>query len=525
MKVDFQAMGATQSKAKSLAQRTGALIYCRVSTKEQADNLSLPVQEQKCSDYCKANGLEVLQVFRESESAKTVNRPVFTAMLNFCWLNYRSIAAVVFYDTTRFSRETADYHMVRALLRNKGIETRAATQSFDSTPSGEFLESVLAAAGTLDNRIRKQKTTDGMKAAIGDGRFTHRAPIGYINLPNARRGQPNLAQDEQLAPLIKQAFELYASGSQTKVAVLKVVTDLGLRNLAGKELRSQQFDKILRNPIYAGWIVSPSWGIVARGLFEPIVTEEVFKRAQDRFAGNGTSRQTRTREHPDFPLRVFVRCGVCGTPLTGSTSRGNGGRYSYYTCRVGSCRAVRYKQEDLHQKFIEFLYTLFPEEGFMPLFHEVVKDVWKQKQAVNEETAALLNKRIAALEGKKQQLIDAVVTERIDKATYDDQITRVGTDLAAAQSQLSETLISAEELECLLEFADWLLERVAGIWSSASADNKRRLQSALFPDGLTLTKEGFGTTPVSIFFKGFQPIQVEESGMASPAGFEPALPP
>ena len=30
----------------------------------------------------------------------------------------------------------------------------------------------------------------------------------------------------------------------------------------------------------------------------------------------------RQRNHPDFPLRGFVRCDTCGKPLTGSWSKG-----------------------------------------------------------------------------------------------------------------------------------------------------------------------------------------------------------
>jgi DNA invertase Pin-like site-specific DNA recombinase len=115
MKPDLRGMRTDRlRKPKAQAQKTGALIYCRVSTKEQGENLSLPVQERKCQEYCKAQGWEVLKVFRDKESAKTISRTEFAEMLEFCVANHKQIAAVVFYDTTRFSRETVDYHTVRA---------------------------------------------------------------------------------------------------------------------------------------------------------------------------------------------------------------------------------------------------------------------------------------------------------------------------------------------------------------------------------------------------------------------------
>lgn len=102
--------------------------------------------------------------------------------------------------------------------------------------------------------MRTAKTIEGMKAALRVGRWVHRAPIGYQNVPNAPVGQPNLTQNSERAPLIRKAFELYAAGACSKVKVLEDVTSLGLRDTSGHPLTQQTFDKLLRNPIYAGWI-------------------------------------------------------------------------------------------------------------------------------------------------------------------------------------------------------------------------------------------------------------------------------
>src|ERR1019366_9854539 len=85
-------------KAKTPAKKNGAVIYCRVSTKEQH---SIPVQEARCREYCSTNGLDVVRVFQEKESAKTIDhREEFQEMLTFCASNHKSIAVAVFYDTT-----------------------------------------------------------------------------------------------------------------------------------------------------------------------------------------------------------------------------------------------------------------------------------------------------------------------------------------------------------------------------------------------------------------------------------------
>src|SRR5258708_30475300 len=58
-----------------LPDMVGAVIYVRVSTKEQTENLSLSTQLKACEQYCQRQGFEVLARFREEgESAKTADR-------------------------------------------------------------------------------------------------------------------------------------------------------------------------------------------------------------------------------------------------------------------------------------------------------------------------------------------------------------------------------------------------------------------------------------------------------------------
>ena len=54
-----------------LPEMVGAVIYVRVSTKEQTENLSLPTQLRACEEYCRRHGYEILERFHEEgESAR-----------------------------------------------------------------------------------------------------------------------------------------------------------------------------------------------------------------------------------------------------------------------------------------------------------------------------------------------------------------------------------------------------------------------------------------------------------------------
>ena len=60
------------ANGSTLPIMVGAVIYVRVSTKEQTENLSLPTQLRACEEYCRRQGYEVLERFHEEgESAKS----------------------------------------------------------------------------------------------------------------------------------------------------------------------------------------------------------------------------------------------------------------------------------------------------------------------------------------------------------------------------------------------------------------------------------------------------------------------
>jgi len=124
----------------------GAVIYVRVSTKEQTENLSLPTQLRACEEYCRREGYEVLERFKEEgESAKTTDRTELQNLLKYCRTHKGKIHFVIVYNLTRFAREKYDHFALRAFLKSLGISLRSATEPIDDTSTGKLMEGVLAA--------------------------------------------------------------------------------------------------------------------------------------------------------------------------------------------------------------------------------------------------------------------------------------------------------------------------------------------------------------------------------------------
>ena len=97
-----------------------AVIYTRVSTKEQAENnASLQTQKKYCQDFAKKKGLIVLDYFGGTfESAKSDERKEFQRMLSYVKRN-KEVDTIIVYSYDRFSRTGPNgAYISQQLLKN-----------------------------------------------------------------------------------------------------------------------------------------------------------------------------------------------------------------------------------------------------------------------------------------------------------------------------------------------------------------------------------------------------------------------
>lgn len=488
---------------------------------------SLESQDKICREWCSHAGVDVERVFvDEGESAKTAQRTEFQNMLAYCRQNKGRIHYVVVYKVNRFARQNYDHHIVKALLGKLGISLRSATEYFDDSPVGKLTENMLAAFSQFDNDQRAENTVVGMRSALREGRWTFQAPLGYLNVTDGD-GKPTIVPDPERGSLVRKAFELYSTGTQTKADVLRQLTALGLRTKWGKRVTAQTFDAVLRNPIYAGWLYVKKWDVHEQGSFEALVSQETFDQVQAVLDGKRVAVTPHVRNHPDFPLRVFVRCASCGRPLTGawSTSRAKK-KYAYYRCPNRHCKAVNVRKEVLERGFLALLEHLQPKPEFLALFRAIVADVWRRRQGDAAQTTRRLQETLEILTERKRRLLDLLIDGRVKQADYDEANDALSEEIAFAQMSIHEAKLEELDIEALVGFSEHILANAARLWFENALDRRQRLQKVLFPEGLRFSaRDGFGTATTCSMFKWLNESVVEEVSLASPAGFEPALPP
>ena len=191
-----------------------AVLYCRVSTKEQTLNLSLSTQLEACREYCTREGFDVAAEFIEQgESAKTADRTELQRLLAYCRQHRSQVQYLIVYNLSRFARDRHDHVLLRVLLQRLGVTLRSVTEPIDDSSTGKLMEGVLASFAQFDNDVRADRTKAGMQKALRSGRWPFQAPLGYRN---ARGSGSSLIPDLELAsvaprdPLYREAIALRA---------------------------------------------------------------------------------------------------------------------------------------------------------------------------------------------------------------------------------------------------------------------------------------------------------------------------
>ena len=499
-----------------MTQVKRAYAYIRVSTDKQVENYSLDSQEKSIRDFCKRNEIELVEIFREEgESAKTANRTELTALRARCRTAKRdNIQHVIIFKSDRLARNIKDFLMIVEELSNSGVTLLSPNEAFDLSAVGKLNTNVVAVFAQFDNDLRSERTITGMKEALSRGRWVWQPVLGF-NKGTSQDG-PSLTQDETIAPIILQGFKKVALG-EPKEAVLKELNVLGLRTRSGKSVSKQTFNSILKNPLYVGRVVSEKFGIDCVGDFEPIVTLEIFKAVQDR-RKKPSGKQGRKLENPEFPFRRWLQCGNCMTPLTGSTSKGNGGSYGYYHCWNKKCKEVSVKKEVVETLFIEFLQREIVSPEILELFEAVVRDMWAERNKESIALVASIDQKIQHLESNQEKLLDLYISGKgISEETYTVRNEKMTGEIASLRKFKDDSLSLEIEIEPIINFAKSMLQDLTGCWNRTEPHTRPRFLRAMLPNGATFKDGSLRTTQSTWFITAFSTSTTTDDALAAPS--------
>jgi len=290
----------------------------------------------------------------------------------------------------------------------------------------------------------------------------------------------------------------------SQIELANLLDEWGLKEIRGKKTTPQFVDRMLGKHLkfYAGIIPNPWTDEEIEGQHIAMITEEEMHMIQLVRAGKANSVR-HDRNNPNFPLKRTVTCVVCNRPLTGSTPRGNGGRYFYYHCHNKECPLFgkSIPKETIENEFLEYLEKITPKEKFLNVFKATVLDLWQEKGKRFESEATKYEKRLEMLQSKRKRIFEMREDGSYDKEEFRERKEGVEKEIAATKISLSESRIEQFDIEGALTYATNFIGNLGRQWFDLPPQLRPRFQKLVFPEGIPYDRaKGFGTAKLGLIF-------------------------
>jgi len=472
-----------------------AVSYLRVSTKEQAEKggqaegFSIPAQREANQRKADQLGATIIEEFVDAgESARKGDRPELMRMIQYVAKHKTNYCIV--HKVDRLARNRADDVTIHLALKDAGVTLVSATENIDETPSGMLLHGIMSSIAEFYSRNLATEVVKGLSQKAAQGGTVTKAPIGYRNVgvrDEFGREVRTVEIDEERAPLVRWAFQVFASGDWTTSQLHQELVARGLTTAASPRRPSRPIGKssvhrMLTNPYYKGSVRYQ--GVTYAGVHEAIVPNEVWDQVQT-VLGTHRSAADATQVHEHY-LKGTVFCGQCGSRLLVCNAKSSQGTiYPYFVCASrhggrGDCARQAMLIEQV-ERLIERFYAkvqIDPEtiEAVSGMIHARFDEMMAEGAA---ELADLASRR-TQLEGEQQKLLQAHYAGAIPLDLLKKEQDRITASLETIEHRISahhgHYAAARENLDDSLK----LLSNAADIYEHADDANRRLINQALF---------------------------------------------
>ena len=423
-------------------------LYARKSTDvEDKQVLSIEAQITELRAFAKQNNLNVVETFIEKQSAKIPGRPIFGEMIKRIEKNEAD--GILAWHPDRLARNSVDGGQIIYLIDcGRIVALKFPTFWFEPTPQGKFMLNIAFGQSKYYVDSLSENTKRGLRQKVRRGEYPSLAPVGYLNDSRVK----TVVVDKKRAPIIRQAFELYAEGNHRLEDVSDFLAQNKIVSKSGKKIHITRATFILSNPFYCGLFRYA--GEIHEGKYEPIIAKKLFDKVQEVLKQRGRPRHKSTAEPQVFC--GLLKCGTCGMMITGEyrvkkQKNGNEHYYTYYHCtkkRKGfKCGEPCIRQEELDKQISSLLQKVSLRPDWAEkLQTRLEKDKTKSAQSVSAFVQENREK-IKTINIKLQRLLDGYLEQDIEREIYRQEKAK----LLSEKKSLEEKIVRFEQKQ-----NDWL---------------------------------------------------------------------
>jgi hypothetical protein len=309
--------------------------------------------------------------------------------------------------------------------------------------------------------------------------------------------------DEERAPLVRQAFELYATGEYTLDRLQQTMADQGLttRRTGNRPQQAVSLNKLhqmLRDPYYVGII--GYHGETFAGRHPQLIPLPLWERVQEVLDAR-SQRGSRDRVHHHY-LKGLLFCGRCHAAgrqhrLILTYAKGRCGElYGYFLCRGRQQHVCVLPYMGVQQVEVAVgcaVGGLRLAEGFAEAVREKITAVLADEQQTTRTLRRNLTQELRRLEVREERLLDLAADATLPQPKIRMRLNQLALDrerVSRELAQVEEQLADAAEL---LQIAVDLLNDPARLYRQADDANPRLLLQTFF-ERLYVDDEGVSSS-------------------------------
>ncbi|HTZ86660.1 MAG TPA: recombinase family protein [Solirubrobacteraceae bacterium] len=517
-------------------------VYARVSSTGQLgrdgdeDGYSIPAQVKACEAEAASRGAKVVKVYVErAESAKTDDRPVLQQMLRE--LPGLGAKYLIVHKVDRLARNRRDDANLYERLVGMGVKLVSASENIDETPAGQLMHGMLATFAEYYSNNLSTEIMKGLRRKHETGGTPHKPPIGYMPKRELIGAQDirTVIRDPERAPLVQQAFTLYATGHWPLRKLAAQLEREGLRSRGTprypeRPLGTNRLNDLLRNPYYVGIV---AWnGQRYPGKHEPLVDQETWDRVQMLLTAARIGGE-RPQKHEHY-LRGTVVCAECLGRLLYGRHRGRSRYYEYFSCnnrtarrREARCTSGHYAVETTEQHILERVYRALtiPQEVQEQIRAELRREL-VERTAIIEQEAERHERVLAQIEAKQEKLVQLYYQDLVSETVFAAEQEKLNTERRAARKLRKAAKAQIKDVQGALDLALSRVDRPYEAYRDATSLERRVMNRAIFERieiGPEAEITGTTLTPTYEALSAWQPGlgRVEGKGGSSSAGLRP----
>lgn len=326
---------------RSRTSKPRAALYLRLSYEQRMGQTEATHerQEKDCRALAKRQGLEVVSVFRDTDSAYSgKRRPGYEAMTEAAQRGEFDVLVV--WRTDRLYRRLSDLVAITdGLATRVAIATVMGGEVDLSTADGRMHAQMLGAVGEHESAVKgervaariRQRATQELRPAAGGRRQFGWMPVDEDpDRPGHPRpgGRAGWTVYEPEAVLLREAYARVARGDSI-ASVARWLNDQGRAGPSGNSFKVATVRSMLKSPRQAGLVVYKGSIVGEAADGERVVDVATWQTVQTRLSDPAKDRVVRERTL----LAGLATCTRCGEKFSSSTKDDGPRRVPILRCR------------------------------------------------------------------------------------------------------------------------------------------------------------------------------------------------